>query len=171
MTMNKLCGKLRKNDRGQYLLLGFCSFLSVLLITSFALMYFGPTVQNFLPEGGDTRKMAALLFVVTAIGCFIFTIYASNLFFRYKAREYGIFMALGFSKKSLEKLLFRELSLITAASSLLGLICAIPVSYFIWKVFELFIISTEQMSYHFGSLGFVPGIIFSIVLVLMLGAV
>lgn len=168
MTMSRIYGKLRKSGKGQYLLLGFCSFLSVLLITSFALMYFGPTVQNFLSEGGDTRKMAVLLFAVTAIGCFIFTVYASNLFFRYKSREYGIFMALGLPKKSLGKLLFRELSLITAVSSLLGLICSMPVSYLIWKIFELFIVSTEQMSYRFGPAGFIPGIVFSIALALML---
>ena len=62
MTMNKVYQKLRKNSKGQYALLSFCIFLSVVLITSFALMYFGPTVQEFLPQGGDTRKIASLLF-------------------------------------------------------------------------------------------------------------
>lgn len=169
MTMSKIYSKLRKSSKGQYILLAFCSFLSVLLITSFSLMYFGPTVQNFLPEGGDTRKMATLLLAVTAIGCFVFTIYASNLFFRFKSREYGIFMALGLPKKALRRLLFRELSLVTATSSVLGLICAVPVSFLIWKIFELFIISNTQMSYRFGVIGFVPGVLFSIALALMLG--
>lgn len=99
MTMNKVYQKLRKNSKGQYALLSFCIFLSVVLITSFALMYFGPTVQEFLPQGGDTRKIASLLFGVTAVGCFIFTVYASQLFFRFKAREYGILMALGLEKR------------------------------------------------------------------------
>ena len=48
MTISKVYSKLRKGGKGQYLLLSFCTFLSVLLITAFALMYFGPTVQNFL---------------------------------------------------------------------------------------------------------------------------
>ena len=48
-------------------MLGFCISLSVLLITAFALMYLGPTVQNFLPDGGDTRKLATLLLAVTAV--------------------------------------------------------------------------------------------------------
>ena len=85
MTISKIYTKLRKGSRGQYLLLAFCTFLSVLLISSFALMYFGPTVQNFLPEGGDTRKMASLLLLTTACGCFLFTVYASSLFFGIKA--------------------------------------------------------------------------------------
>ena len=51
MTMHKVFQKLRGKSRGQYALLGFCIFLSVLLLSSFSLMYFGPTVQEFLPEG------------------------------------------------------------------------------------------------------------------------
>ena len=169
MTISKVYSKLRRQGKGQYLLLSFCTFLSVLLITAFALMYFGPTVQTFLPEGGDTRKMANLLIGATAIGCFIFTVYASGLFFRYKSREYGILMALGMPKKSLRKLLYKELFLMTSVSSLLGLVCAIPLSYLIWKLFELFIISTKQMTYQFGIAGFLPGILFAAALFVMLG--
>ncbi|MGI6005945.1 MAG: FtsX-like permease family protein [Ruminococcus sp.] len=169
MKLSKIYRKLRQNSKGQYLLLGFCIFLSVLLITSFTLMYYGPTVQNFLPEGGDTRKMASLLIGVTAVGCFIFTVYASGLFFRHKSREYGIMMALGLPKKELKKLLFGELSAVTALSCLLGLAAAVPVSWIIWKIFELFIISNEQMTYRFGGGGFLSGILFSVVLALALG--
>lgn len=170
MTTSKIYRKLRNKSKGQYLLLGFCAFLSVLLITSFSLMYFGPTVQEFLPEGGDTRKMAVLLLGATALGCFIFTVYASSLFFRYKSREYGILMALGMEKRTLRKFLFQELSALTAMASLAGMVCAIPVSYLIWKLFELFIISNAQMTYRFGTAGFLPGILFALALVLMLGA-
>ncbi len=158
--MNKIYKKLRKNTKGQYYLLSFCVALSVFLVTSFSLMYFGPTVQEFLPEGGDTRKMASLLLGVTAVGCFVFTVYASGLFFRFKAREYGILMALGTEKKQLKSLLFQELSVVIALSSFLGLFFAVPASFLIWKLFELFIISNEQMRYQFGMEGFLPGILF-----------
>ena len=167
--MNKIYKKLRKNTKGQYYLLSFCVFLSVLLVTSFSLMYFGPTVQEFLPDGGDTRKMANLLLGVTAVGCFVFTVYASGLFFRFKAREYGILMALGTEKRQLKKLLFKELSVVTALASLLGLLLSIPVSFLIWKLFELFIISNEQMTYRFGVVGFLPGILFACILACVLG--
>lgn len=168
--MNKIYKKLRKNTKGQYYLLSFCVFLSVLLVTSFSLMYFGPTVQEFLPEGGDTRKMASLLLGVTAVGCFVFTVYASGLFFRFKAREYGILMALGTEKRQLKRLLFKELSVVTAIASLLGLLISVPASFLIWKLFELFIISNEQMTYRFGTVGFLPGILFACVLACVLGA-
>ena len=89
--------------------------------------------------------MASLLMAATSVGCFIFTIYASGLFFRSKAREYGVFMALGIQKKELKKLLFGELSMVTALSCLVGLVLSVPLSWVIWKIFEIFIISNEQM--------------------------
>ena len=171
MTMNKVYQKLRKNSKGQYALLSFCIFLSVVLITSFALMYFGPTVQEFLPQGGDTRKIASLLFGVTAVGCFIFTVYASQLFFRFKAREYGILMALGLEKKTLRSLLMKELCILVGVSSLVGLICSIPVPFGIWKIFETFIISGEQMQYRFGMTGMLAGILMTILLMFALSIV
>lgn len=167
--MNKIYKKLRKHTKGQYYLLSFCVFLSVLLVTSFSLMYFGPTVQEFLPEGGDTRKMASLLLGVTVVGCFVFTVYAAGLFFRFKAREYGILMALGTEKRQLKRLLFRELAVVTAAASLAGLLLSVPASFLIWKLFELFIISNEQMTYRFGPVGVLPGILFAGVLACALG--
>lgn len=103
------------------------------------------------------------------MGCFVFTVYASGLFFRFKAREYGILMALGTEKRQLKKLLFRELSIVTAVSSFLGLLCAVPASFLIWKLFELFIISNEQMTYRFGVIGFLPGLLFAGVLACVLG--
>ena len=134
MTMHSIFKKLRFKSRGQHVLLAGCTFLSVLLLTSFSFMYYGPTVQNFLPQGGDTRKMASLLLAVTATGCFIFTLYASSLFFRSKSKDYGILMALGLPKKKLRRLLFQELSLLSAVSCLSGLVCAVPVSFIIWKL-------------------------------------
>lgn len=113
--------------------------------------------------------MASLLLGVTAVGCFVFTVYASGLFFRFKAREYGILMALGTEKRQLKGLLFKELSVVTALSSFLGLLVSVPVSFLIWKLFELFIISNGQMTYRFGVVGFFPGILFACILAGVLG--
>ena len=169
MTRSKVLAKLRERNKGHYRMLAFCIFLSVLLIGAFALMYFGPTVQDFLPEGGDTRKMAVLLMGATAVGCAIFTLYASMLFFRYKSREYGIFLALGEKKRNLNRMLFRELSSLTVSASLAGLAVAVPVSWLIWKLFELFLVSTDEMVYRLGIRGFLVGAGFALVLTLLLG--
>ena len=72
MTKSKLFDKLREKNRGQYRMLAFCIFLSVLLIGAFAMMYFGPTVQDFIQEGGDTRTTAPLLMCAAAAGCHTF---------------------------------------------------------------------------------------------------
>lgn len=168
MTINHIFKKLREQNKGQYLMLGFCIFLSVLLVTSFALMYYGPTVQDFLPEGGDTRKMASLLIAVTAVGCLIFTLYASALFFRFKSREYGVFLAMGTPKSCLKPILFKELSMVMLVSTLAGFLASVPVSFGIWKAFSTFLVSTEQMRYRFGFAGFGVGILFTLILALFL---
>lgn len=87
MTMNKIADKLRRQNRGQYRLLGLCIFLSMLLVTSFTLMFFSQSIQEFLPPGGDTRKLMWLMLGVVSIGCLIFTLYGSGLFFRSKGRS------------------------------------------------------------------------------------
>ena len=42
MTMSKILEKLRKENKDQYRILGICIFLSILLVSSYAMMYFRP---------------------------------------------------------------------------------------------------------------------------------
>ncbi|WP_131006157.1 FtsX-like permease family protein [Clostridioides difficile] len=162
MTINKLYSKLRAYNWKNYTTLFFCIILSVVLVTSYALIYFSPTIQNILPTGGDSRKQATMIFSVAILGCAVFTTYASSLFLKFKSKEIGIFMALGTDKKKLKKLLFSEILLISIVCCFLGLILSIPVSFGIWKIFQLVIIDTREMTYHFGTQGFIYGFIFSI---------
>lgn len=168
MTINTLFQKLRRQNKGQYLMLGFCIFLSVLLVTSFALMYYSPTVQDFLPKGGDTRKMASLLIAVTSAGCLIFTLYASGLFFRFKSREYGVLLAMGTPKSCLKPVLFKELFTVILVAALSGVLVSVPVSFGLWKIFSTFLVSTEQMQYRFGFTGFRTAFAFTVALTLCL---
>ena len=170
MTMNKIMAKLRKNSKGQYTLLGVCIFLSVLMVSAFAFLYFSPTVQELLPTGGDTRKLSWLLFFVTAAGCTIFTIYGADLFFKNKSREFGVFLALGEQKRKLEAQLFREVALILLKYVLLGILSAIPVSWLIWKAFSKMLIGADQMRYRFTPLGIAAGLLFTAFLILCIGA-
>lgn len=162
MTINKLYGKLRAYNWKNYTTLFFCIILSVVLVTSYALIYFSPTVQNILPTGGDSRKQATMIFSVAILGCAVFTTYASSLFLKFKSKEIGIFMALGADKKKLKKLLFSEILLISIICCFLGLLLSVPVSFGIWKIFQLVIIDTREMTYHFGTQGFIYGFIFCI---------
>lgn len=170
MTMNKIMLKLRKNSKGQYTLLGICIFLSVLMVSAFAFLYFSPTVQELLPDRGDTRKLSWLLFFVTAAGCTIFTIYGADLFFKNKSREFGVFLALGEQKRKLEVHLFREVALILLKYVFLGILSAIPVSWLIWIAFSKMLIGADQMRYRFTPLGIAAGLVFTAFLILCITA-
>lgn len=65
----------------------------------------------------------------------------------------------------------KELCILAGVSSLAGLICSIPVSFGIWKIFETFIISGEQMQYRFGMTGMLAGILMTILLMFALSIV
>lgn len=137
--------KLQKADRKQAYLYLFCNFVSLLLITAYAAMMFSPTVLLVLPEGGDSRKQMYAIFVLALFGCVVFTIYASCLFFRKKARQLGILMALGASKRWLAPGLFREVFFLSGGSSLLGILAGLPFVSLLWNSFRLFIVDSKEM--------------------------
>lgn len=145
MTMKLLETKLQKADRKQAFLYLFCNFVSLLLITAYSAMMFSPTVLLVLPAGGDSRKQMVAIFVLALFGCVVFTIYASGLFFRQKARQLGTLMALGASRKRLAPGLFREVLILSGTSSLLGIAAGFPFVMLLWNGFRLFIVDSEQM--------------------------
>lgn len=161
MTMHKITAKLRRQNKDQYRLLGICIFLSVLLVASFALMFFSPSIQEFLPPGGDTRKLMWLMLGVVAIGCLLFTLYGSGLFFRGKSREFGVMLALGAQKKELARQLSAELAAVVGKYILAGMLLAAPVSFLIWKLFRVMVIDTKQMQYSIGMTGILAGLLFA----------
>ena len=108
-------------------------------------MMFSPTVLLVLPEGGDSRKQMTTIFALALFGCVVFTIYASNLFFRRKSRQLGTLMAIGASRKRLAPGLFREVLLLSCASSLLGIAAGSPFVFLLWSGFRLFIVDSQEM--------------------------
>ncbi len=161
MTMNNVYGRLRSHNKKNYLMLIFCIGLSVMLITSYGLIYFSSTVQVILPRGGDSRKMANMVFAAAILGCGIFTIYAASLFYRYKSREIGIFMALGAPRAKLRKMLFVDLIIVVCGSCAAGILLAFPLSAGIWGMFQMMIIDTKEMTYKAGWTGLLVGVLFS----------
>lgn len=155
MSINQIYSKLRKNNIKNYYLLIFSIILSVVLITSYALMILSPTVLNVLPQGGDSRKQALMIFAIALSGCVVFTTYASSIFFKYKSRETGILLALGANKTQIKKVLFTELVIISVISSFVGMVLSLPISFFIWKLFRYFIVDTKEMTYIIGWNGFI----------------
>lgn len=145
ITMNKINKSLRKANRKNAALYLFCNFISLMLITAYSAMMFSPTVLNTLPEGGDSRKQVIAIFVLACFGCVVFTIYASNLFFRMKSREIGIMMALGASRERLAPGLFKEIAVLSGGSAAVGIIMGVPFAWILWQAFYLFLANTEDM--------------------------
>ena len=172
MTMSRITAKLRKKNRDQYLLLGICIFLSGIMVTSFTMMYFSPSIQELLPPGGDTRKLMKLMMGVVMIGCLIFTLYGSSLFFRKKSREFGVMLALGEERGALAGQLAKELAAVVVKYVLSGILLAVPVSYLIWKLFQAIALNTARLKYRPGNAGIFAGILFAAILslcILILG--
>lgn len=143
--LSSVFSSLRKKGRGQYTLLAGCLFFSSLLITTFCMLMYSPTVQNTLPEGGDSRKQIMMIFVLAVIGCAAFSVYAAGLFFRYKSRESGVFLALGLSRRALGTQLRREVVGLALVSCGAGLVLGTPLCWFIWSIFRLALVDTPDM--------------------------
>ena len=146
MTLKSLEKKLQKVDRKQAGLYLFCNFVSLLLITAYSAMMLSPTVLLVLPEGGDSRKQMVAIFVLALFGCVVFTVYASGLFFRKKAKQLGTLMALGASGRRLLPGLLREVLFLSSVSSFAGILAGFPFVWILWNSFRLFITDSTQMT-------------------------
>ena len=153
---------LRRKGRKQYGLLWGCCFFSVLLITAYVCMMRSPTILDALPEGGDSRKQVMMIFVLAVIGCAVFTLYAAGLFFRYKSREMGIFLALGAKRSQLKNRLMGELSVIALGSCATGSLLGAPLALGLWQIFRLCVVDTEEMPLRFDPAAYGFALAFSV---------
>lgn len=145
MNMKQMEQKLQKADRKQSRLYLFCNFMALMIISAYSALMFSPTVQKVFPDGGDSRKQMYMIFVMTLVGCVVFTIYALGLFFRHKSGQLGILMALGASRKRLAPGLFREVFVLSSASALAGIVAGFPFVWVIWQGFRLILVDSSDM--------------------------
>ena len=145
MNMKQMERKLQKADRKQSRLYLFCNFMALMIISAYSALMFSPTVQTVFPEGGDSAKQMYMIFVMTLIGCVVFTIYALGLFFRHKSGQLGILMALGASRRRLAPGLFREVFVLSSASALAGIAAGFPFVWIIWQGFRLILVDSSDM--------------------------
>ncbi len=161
-NFGKINTALRRKNKKNYALLVACIFFSVLLITAYVSMMRSPTVLAILPEGGDSRKQMMMIFVLAAIGCGFFTTYAASIFFRYKSREAGIFMALGASRGQISRQLFYELFVISAGSCAAGALLGTPLAWCIWQLFRTLLVDTQEMTLAFDPQAYMFALAFSL---------
>lgn len=167
-TFSDVYRTLRKKSLGQYTLLCGCLFFSVLLIASYTWIMRSSTVMSILPEGGDSRKQAMMIFVLAVIGCAVFSLYAATLFFRQKSRDTGIFLAIGAPRNLIQRQLMRELTLLSVVSCTAGIVLSIPLTYGIWQSFRLLVVDTDEMRLTLDPQALLIPLIFAIVMIGML---
>lgn len=81
-------------------------------------------------------------------------------------------LALGTEKKELARQLAKELAAVAGTYMTAGMTLAVPVSYLIWKFFQLLVVNTAQTQYRPGAAGILAGLCFAAVLslgILVLG--
>lgn len=145
INMKQMEQKLQRADRKQSWLYLFCNFTALMIISAYSALMLSPTVQRIFPEGGDSRKQMYMIFVLTLVGCVIFTIYALRLFFRHKSGQIGILMALGASRKRLAPGLFREIIILSGTSAMIGVVAGFPFVWMIWNGFRLILVDSSEM--------------------------
>ena len=163
MTLRTIFRKLRKVNYRQYRQFFGCVTFANMLVASFLAVLFSSFIQSTLPEGGDSRKQIYLIFGVAVVGCFIFVLYAAGLFFRYKSKEVGAFLALGTEKRKIRKALVGEVAYIAGSAALVGIIIGNLLALIIGKVFERVAITTTENAFSLSLTGFFYPIIFSII--------
>ena len=166
MKLSGLFAKLRKNNKKEYMQFQFCMSLSILLITSYLVMYGSDLVQKTLPNGGDSRKIADMIFFLAAAGCIMFSIYAASLFLRYKSRETGIFLALGAGKSKLGRALFTEIGKMMVRCSVVGILLGIGLASVIGVIFEHIASSGNDNHFSLSFLGIAGGIVYCMLLII-----
>ena len=167
MDLKTTANILRRKNKSQYRLLALCQFLAVLMVTAFSIMLNSNTVLNVLPEGGDSRKQMYMIFTASLFGCAMFLLYASGLFFRYKSREIGLFMVLGAKRKQIKSMLEREVLSIGITAGAAGILLALPLDYFLWSLFRLFVPNSEEMAFSIRMDGYLWGVVFFILTLMM----
>ncbi len=144
-NMKQMEEKLQRADWKQSRLYLFCNFMALMIISAYSALMLSPTVQRVFPEGGDSRKQMYMIFVMTLMGCVVFTIYALGLFFRHKSGQLGILMALGASRRRLAPGLFREVIVLSGVSAVAGTIAGFPFVWMIWHAFRLLLVDSSDM--------------------------
>ena len=144
-SLSQVFSALRRKNRRQEMLLFGCLMFSTLLMTAYCMMMYSPTVQNTLPEGGDSRKQVMMIFVLAIIGCGAFVLYASGLFLRQKSHDVGILLALGAPRTTLMHQLRRNLLVLASCACAAGMALGTPLSWLIWSLFRLTLADTPEM--------------------------
>lgn len=161
MTLNDISRKLFKNNRKQYGLFFFSIVFSIAMTGAYGVLQYSPTVTNVLVDGGSTQTISQAMFFGSMLGIIVFLVYADSIFLKYKSREIGIFLSLGIDRRSVQKIIVKEYTLLFQIAALLGLILSVPLAYLCWTLLNLFL-ETKETAFSIGYTGLVIAVLFSL---------
>lgn len=161
MTLNDISRKLFKNNRKQYGLFFFSIVFSIAMTGAYGVLQYSPTVTNVLVDGGSTQTISQAMFFGSMLGIIVFLVYADSIFLKYKSREIGIFLSLGIDRRSVQKIIVKEYTLLFQIAALLGLILSVPLACLCWTLLNLFL-ETKETAFSIGYTGLVIAVLFSL---------
>lgn len=162
MTLNEISRKLFKNNRKQYSLFFFSIVFSLAMIGAYGVLQYSPTVTNVLIDGGSTQTISQAMFFGSMLGIIVFLVYADSLFLKYKSREIGIFLSLGIDRRSVQKIIVKEYTLLFQIAALTGLFLSVPLAYLCWSILNLFL-KTQETAFSIGWAGLLIALAFALV--------
>lgn len=161
MTLNDVSRKLFKNNRKQYGLFFFSVIFSIAMTGAYGVLQYSPTVINVLADGGSTQTISQAMFFGSMLGIIVFLVYADSIFLKYKSREIGIFLSLGIDRRSVQKIIVKEYTLLFQIAALLGLLLSAPLAYLCWAFLNLFL-KTQETAFSIGYAGLAIAFLFSL---------
>ena len=128
---------------------------------AYGVLQYSPTVTNILVDGGSTQTISQAMFFGSMSGIMIFLVYADNLFLKFKSREIGIFLSLGIDRRSVQKIVAKEYTLLFQIAALIGLLLSVPLAYLCWAFLNVFL-KTQETTFSIGWTGFFIAVLFSL---------
>ena len=162
MTLNEISRKLFKNNRKQYGLFFFSIVFSLAMIGAYGVLQYSPTVNNVLIDGGSTQTISQAIFFGSMLGIIVFLVYADSLFLKYKSREIGIFLSLGIDRRSVQKIIVKEYTILFQIAALTGLLLSVPLAFLCWSILNLFL-KTQETAFSIGWAGLFIAFVFALV--------
>ena len=160
MTLFELAKKNIKGNFRNYLIYFVSMFVSVVTFYVFASLQYSADIVEAVESSDSMRSVFMVAAVVLLLFVSIFMLYSNQFFTRKRKKEVGLYALLGFSKKTIGKMLFYENLLIGA----IVLAAGIAAGSFLSKLFAMILMRLLEVDAG-------AGIAFSIPAVVSTGAV
>lgn len=162
MTLHEISRKLFKNNVKQYGLFFFSIVFSLAMTGAYGVLQYSPTVTNVLIDGGSTQTISQAMFFGSMLGIVVFLLYADSLFLKYKSREIGIFLSLGIDRRSVQKIVVKEYTMLFQIAAFIGLMLSVPLAYLCWSLLTV-LLGTQETAFRIGWGGLLITLIFALV--------